>query len=58
MVMFDPGDNGEFVLSLMPRGLEKRAHEVEAIAQEELRDAISGLEPEQQSTVWKLLAEV
>jgi hypothetical protein len=58
MVMFDPGDNGEFMLSLMPRALHSRVHEVETIAQEELRDAISGLEPDQQSTVWELLAEI
>jgi hypothetical protein len=50
MTMFDAGDNGEFMLSLMPRGLEMRAHELEAIAQEELRDAISQLEPEEQTT--------
>jgi hypothetical protein len=57
MAMFDPGDNGEFILSLMPRGLHARAHEVERIAHEELRDAISGLEPDEQSVVWELLAE-
>ena len=56
ITMFDPGDNGEFMLSLIPRGLELRAHELEAIAQEELRDAISRLEPDEQTTVWKLLA--
>jgi hypothetical protein len=57
MAMFDPGDNGEFMLSLMPRALHSRVHEVEAIAQEELRDAISGLEPDEQSVVWEMLAE-
>jgi hypothetical protein len=56
MAMFDPGDNGEFILSLMPRALHSRVHEVEAIAQEELRDAISGLEPDEQSVVWEMLA--
>jgi hypothetical protein len=57
VTMFDAGDNGDFMLSLMPRGLHARAQEVEAIAQDELRAVISELEPDAQSTVWGLLAE-
>jgi hypothetical protein len=54
--IFDPGDRGSFVKSLLPRSLHGRAQELETIASDELRDTISGLERSDQETAWELLA--
>jgi len=51
LVMFDPGDRGAFIASLLP------GHQnVEELAQQELRDVIFGLDHTQQKQAWEMIA--